>query len=383
MTQNSWPGAHGGDWGGAPQWGGRVPQAPQPGVIPLRPLALGDIIGGSFATLRRHWKPVVGVVMAVQALVLPVMALVVGIAAAAVYEHLDPAFDPPYGEDPASEHVVPVVVASVIVFVLLLVIGMLAMAVIAALCPAVLKEAVTGRPTTFRAMWRGSFRRAPAVAGAMFLGALIAGSPVIAAMAVWVPLVAAVDSRDGAFVLLGILPVLLLAALPLAVWLNVRFSLASAVVVLEGAGPVTALRRSVALVRGDWWRIFGITILGALLAGAISWVIQLPFNVIGVFAMIPAMMGMPQDGSGPSAGLITGLVVSFLLMLIGGAVSQVFQIGFSQLVSALLYVDQRMRREGLAEAILADLAAGQAATVITEPAPPASPQPDGPLDGRG
>ncbi|MGW8777901.1 DUF7847 domain-containing protein [Streptomyces sp. NPDC055796] len=374
MTQNSWPGAHGGGWGGNPQWGGRPPAAPQPGVIPLRPLALGDIISGSFATIRGHWKTLAGVVLAVQAVVLPAMALVVGVAVASVHDHFDPVFDPPFGEDPAAEHVVPLVIAAVATFVLLFVIGMLGMSVIAALCPAVLKEAVMGRPTTFRALWWSSVRRAPAVAGALFLGVLIAGAPMLVVLAVWVPLVLSAGSEDGALALLAFLPLLMLVAAPVAVWLNIRFGLAPAAVVLEGAGPVTALRRSTALVRGDWWRLCGYTIVAVMLAGAIAYAIQLPFNLIGTFAMMPALQAIPEGGA-PSAGAVTALVFAFLLVFVGGAASQIFQIGFSQLASAMLYVDQRMRREGLAEALLADLAAAPAPGAA--PASPPRPDADG------
>ncbi|MFF0218048.1 hypothetical protein [Streptomyces vinaceus] len=369
MTQNSWPGAHGGGWGGAPQWGG-PPPAPQPGVIPLRPLALGDVITGSFATVRAHWKTLAGVVLAVQAVVLPLMALVVGIAVASVHQHFDPVFDPPFGEDPSAEHVVPLVVAGAVVFVLLMVIGVLGVSVIAALCPAVLREAVMGRPTTFRALWRTSLRRAPAVAGTLFLGGLIAGSPVILVLALWLPLVFSADSEEGRVALAGILPLLVLAAAPLAVWLGIRFGLAPAVVVLEGAGPVTGLRRSAALVRGDWWRICGYTLVAGMLAGAIAYAIQIPFNLIGTFAMMPVLQGMSEHGT-PSAGAVAAAVFAVVLLMLGGSAGQVFQIGFSHLASAVLYVDQRMRREGLAEAILADLAAPASAappTAATDPA---------------
>ncbi|MEU7555382.1 hypothetical protein AB0B01_24080 [Streptomyces sp. NPDC044571] len=64
-------------------------------------------------------------------------------AVAAVYRDIEAAFDPPYGEDPASEHVV-LIVAACTLFVLLLAMGMSGMAAPAALCQAVLKEAVTG-----------------------------------------------------------------------------------------------------------------------------------------------------------------------------------------------------------------------------------------------
>ncbi|MFI1452511.1 DUF7847 domain-containing protein [Streptomyces roseus] len=371
MTHNSWPGAHGGGWGGAPQWGGRPPEAPQPGVIPLRPLSLGDIITGSFATIRGHWKTLAGVALAVQAVVLPVMALVVGIAVVSVRSHFAPVFHPPFGEDPAPEHVVPLVVAAVVVFALLMAVGVLGMAVIAALCPAVLKEAVTGRPTTFRALWRASVRRAPAVAGAMFLSGLIAASPVFAVLAVWLPLVFSAGHGESSLALLGILPLLMLAAAPAAVWLGIRFGLAPAVVVMEGAGPVTALRRSTALVRGEWWRIFGYTVVSVMLAGAISYATQIPFNLVGSFAMMPALNGLPEHGA-LSAGAVASLVLALVLLFLGGAAGQVFQIGFSHLASAMLYVDQRIRREGLAEAILTDLAAAPAPPAPTGPAPAAT-----------
>ncbi|TDU80201.1 hypothetical protein [Streptomyces sp. KS 21] len=380
MTQNTGWGGHEGGWGGTPQWGGWAPPAPQPGVIPLRPLALGEILGGSFSTIRRHWKQLAGVMLAVQAIVLPVMALATGIAVAAVYQHIEPVFDPPFGTQPTAEHVVPVLVAGGTLFVLLLLTGGLGVAVLTAVCPAVLKEAVMGRPTTFRAMWRAALRRTPAVAGTMLLTLLIAGSPLLAVMAVWLPLMFSAASGDVSPAMLALLPVFLLVAVPVMVWLSTRFALAPAVVVLEGARPVTALRRSAKLVRGEWWRIFGITMLGGLIAAAVSYLIQLPFNIIGMFGVIPAAADQPE-GSGPTSGMITALVVAFVAMLLGGAVSQMFQIGFTQLVSGVLYVDQRIRREGLADAILAELAANapNPGPAPTAPSPaPASPPPSQP-----
>ncbi|MGW0900667.1 hypothetical protein ACWD0G_27475, partial [Streptomyces goshikiensis] len=230
MTQNTgWgpaggqgPGGPGAGWGGAPQWGAWEPQAPQPGVIPLRPLNLAEILGGTFATIRRHWKQLVGVMLAVQAITLPVMALAVAIAVASVFSHFEPVFDPPFGADPTAEDVVPLIVAGAVLLVVLGVIGVLATAVLASLCPAVLREAVMGRPTTFRAMWRAAVRRAPAVAGATLLSILIAGAPVFAVLAVWIPLLIATVSEDNAPLLVGLLPVLLLVAGPVAVWLGIR-----------------------------------------------------------------------------------------------------------------------------------------------------------------
>lgn len=384
MTQNAGWGSTGapgwGGPGGAPQWGGWAPPPPpQPGVIPLRPLGLGDMVSASFATLGRHWKQLVGVMLAVQGICLLVMALLAGIAGAAVYDHIEPVFDPPYGQTPSAEHLTPFLVAAVTLFVLLLAVGLLGMAMLTALCPAILREAVRGRPTTFRAMWRTALRRTPAVLGALALTGLIAGAPVLVALAVWIPLMIASTSGDdpspGALLLL---PVFMLLALPVTVWLGTRLSLAPAAAVMEEAGPVTALRRSAALVKGQWWRIFGISLVGSMIGMSIAYMIQIPFQFIGMFGMLP-LMAEGSGGAAPSAGMVIGLVFAFLCVLVGGGVSQMFQIGYTQLFNNLLYLDQRIRRENLASAILAETAA---ATPGTGPAATPTPTADAPSDAR-
>ncbi|MEV7171182.1 hypothetical protein AB0O18_15970 [Streptomyces sp. NPDC093224] len=380
MTQNTGWGPAGapgpGGWGGPQPWGGWAPpQPPKPGVIPLRPLGLGDIVNASFATLGRHWKPLAGVMLAVQGAFLLVMALLAGAALALVHEHIEPVFDPPYGQDPAPEHLTPFLVAAVVLFVLLLAVGLVALAMLTALFPAVLRESVMGRPTTFRALWSEARRRTPAVLGTLALTILIAGAPLLAALAVAVPLMivslAGDDPSSGA---VALLPVLLLAALPVTVWLQVRLSLAPAAAVMEEAGPVTALRRSAALVKDHWWRVFGIGMLGGMIGASIAYVIQMPFQFIGMFGLIPLMA---ESGGGSEdvdiAGLTVAIGFGFLCVLAGGTLGQMFQTGYTQLVTGLLYVDRRIRHENLVPHMLAELAAQAPGTA---PAPPVPPQPD-------
>ncbi|MFJ3515119.1 MULTISPECIES: hypothetical protein [unclassified Streptomyces] len=379
MTQNTgWgsTGAPGPGGPGAPQWGGWAPPPPpQPGVIPLHPLGLGDVVSASFATLGRYWKQMAGVMLAVLGACLLVMALLAGIAVAAVYDHIEPVFDPPFGQDPSAEHLTPFLVAAITLFVLLLAVGLLATAVVTALCPAVLHEAVFGRPTTFRAMWRTALQRTPSVLGTLLLTGLIAGSPVLAAVLVWIPvMIVSVSGDDPSPGIVLLLPAFVLAAAPVSVWLGTRLGLAPAVAVMEKAGPVTALRRSAALVKGEWWRIFGITLVGSMIAMSIAYMIQMPFQLVGMFGMIPLMA---EGGAAAelSTGMIVGLAFGFLCIMAGGGVSQMFQIGCTQLFSSLLYVDQRIRRENLAPAILAELAAQAPGT---GPTPTDAPGPDAP-----
>ncbi|MGW3324631.1 hypothetical protein [Streptomyces virginiae] len=386
MTQNTGWGSTGapgpGGPGGAPHWGGWAPPPPpQPGTVPLKPLGLGDVVSATFATLGRYWKQLAGVMLAVLGLCLLVMALLAGVAVAAVYDHIEPVFDPPYGQDPATEHLTPVIVAGVTLFVLLFAVGLLSMAMLTAVCPAVLQQAVLGRPATFRAMWRTALGRTPSVLGTLVLTGLIAGAPVLAAMAVWIPvMVVSVSGDDPSPAALVLLPVLLLPAVVVSVWLGTRLGLAPAVAVMEKAAPVTALRRSAALVKGDWWRIFGITLVGSMIAMSIAYMIQMPFQLVGTFGMIPLMAAADEgaEAAGPSTGMIVALVFGFLCIMVGAGVSQMFQIGYTQLFSNLLYVDQRMRRENLAQALLAEVAAqAPAAGPVPTPADtPAHPPAD-------
>ncbi|MEU6311748.1 hypothetical protein [Streptomyces sp. NPDC047014] len=362
MTQNTgWgpagaPGPQG--WGNPQQWGGWAPPPPKPGVAPLRPLGLGDIVNASFSALGRHWKPLLGVTMAVQGLCLLVMALLAGTALAVVFGHIAPVMDTPDGMDPAPEHLTPLIVAAVVLFVLLMIVGTVAMAMLTAVFPAVLRESVMGRTTTFGSLWREARRRTPAVLGTLLLSWLVTGAPMLAAAAVGLPLLfAGLAGEDPAPWAAVLLPALLLPAVLVAVWLQTRFGLAPAAAVMEEARPVTALRRSTALVKGNWWRIFGITLVGGMIGGSIAYVIQIPFQFIGMFGLIPAMNGGGVTDGTDIAGLIAGFVFVLVCVLIGAGTSQMFQLGYVQLVSSLLYVDQRIRQENLAANILAELAA--------------------------
>lgn len=53
--------------GGPGQWG--QPPAAKPGVIPLRPLGLGEILDGAVATMRSHWRSVLPITLVVATVV--------------------------------------------------------------------------------------------------------------------------------------------------------------------------------------------------------------------------------------------------------------------------------------------------------------------------
>ncbi|MEU3727599.1 hypothetical protein [Streptomyces sp. NPDC031705] len=321
---------------------------------------MGEMIGGGFSAFRRYWKPLVGIMLSVQGAGLLIVAAAIGIAVMAVRSRFSAVFDLPPGERPTGEDVTTVVLAFVPAGVLLLVTLLLGAALISALCPAVAQEAVLGRPATFGAMWRRCWSRLPSVLGVLALIGLIAGGPVLLLYAIGLPLVVlSADSSEppaGLFLLLaGVM-----AWMPVSTWLMTRFSFAPAVAVFEGLGPVAALRRSARLVRDAWWRVFGITLLAYLVGMAVGYAIQLPFGFVGMLGLFPAMFEA-GSGDGDLGMVVSGIVVYAVSLLIGSMVSALFQLGYPQLVVALLYVDQRMRREDLAAALIASAVPAQAA----------------------
>ncbi|WP_330244163.1 hypothetical protein OHA33_10675 [Streptomyces sp. NBC_00562] len=330
---------------------------PKPGVIPLRPLNLGDILGGAFSTMGRYWKQLFGVGVAVYGGALVVVGAAVAIAYSAVSDPLHRVIGLSSEESPSTEDVVPLVIAFGAVWLVAVLVLMTATAMMYATVPAVLQDAVLGRPTTFGIIWRRAWARVPAVIGTVLLTSLVAVIPVVLMMVAFIAMTIAfitLDSGSGSGVAIAVGIVGVLATAPLAIWLWVKFSLAPAAAVFEGQRPIAALRRSSQLVRGDWWRIFGISLLAMVMAAVASYIIQLPFSILGMF---PGMIGMESLGSDPNPTAVIVAMSGYLVVsLLGQLVGQLVSATFPQLVTGLLYVDRRMRNENLGP-VLAEAAA--------------------------
>ncbi|MDT0491782.1 hypothetical protein RM717_14825 [Streptomyces griseus] len=325
-------------------------------MIPLAPLGLSEILGGAFSTIGRYWKPLVGLALALFGAVTALMVAGVAVVLSALAANWDELTAP---GTPDTEELVPLAVA----FGALVIIGgiayLLAWAVIQAAVPVTLQEAVLGRPIRFGALWRRAWSRVWSMIGTTILLGLIFAVPfllfMVTLLATLVTAAPGGDS-DGVVPLIWLSALGWLAAVPAAIWLWVKFSLAPTVVVFEKQGPVAALRRSAQLVRTDWWRVFGISLLAYVMATVAGYLIQMPFQILGLF---PSMMSTPSTGSEPSGAEILALVGSFIgLSLISQLVAQLFSAVFPPLVVGLLYVDRRMRTENLGP-VLAAAAAEQ------------------------
>ncbi|MFF8293777.1 hypothetical protein ACF068_31835 [Streptomyces sp. NPDC016309] len=318
------------DWGGGQHQGawGRPPAA-KPGVIPLRPLGVGEILDGAVSTLRAHWRTVLGITLTV--------SVITQIGDILVQRYLVPA-PPQLSADPTPEEALAQSVeslkASLVSLGPTMILTLIGTFITTAVLTIVISRAVLGRPVTLSDAWREARPRLPQLLGLTLLLPLLSA----AVMAVGLlPGLLLGGSAPG--VLLTVLGGL--AALVGIVWLLVRFSLSYSALMLERQGVIASLRRSAKLVQGAWWRIFGVLTLTMLLMFLISMIIAIPFTVIA-FAVDGEGLGGLLTGSAPEFGwpflIITG---------IGAVIAASITYPISSGVSVLLYIDQRIRREAL------------------------------------
>jgi len=94
---------------------------------------------------------------------------------------------------------------------------------------------------------------------------------------------------------------LVIFAIPIAIWLIVRWSLLAQVIQLDDEKRPGALRRSATLVRGHWWRVALFTLvvtglgllLGPVVGGLMLLVTTAAFNVVNLISGVVYTATMP------------------------------------------------------------------------------------------
>ncbi|MFI7098376.1 hypothetical protein ACIBK8_03295 [Streptomyces sp. NPDC050161] len=335
--------ASGAGWGGTrppgpnggPGWGGGWapgPQAAKPGVIPLRPLGVGEILDGAVATMRAHWRTVLGVSLVIAIVAQTAITLITGVwfqdTGRTTTLEISP--DAPFGE--ALREAANALAGSALTSV----VGLLATIIATGLLTIVVSRAVLGRSVTTGEAWREARPQLPRLFGLLILLPLLLTAVIVAGT---VPGFLVGLGSASAGLALGLLGGL--AGTVTAVWLWVRYSLASPALMLEKQGVFASLRRSAKLVRGSWWRVLGIQLLTYVLIGIVEFIVQIPATLIAFLIDGDTLMDW-ANGTGDSTGW------TFLTVLgVGAVISSAITFPISAGVTALLYMDQRIRREAL------------------------------------
>ncbi len=318
------PYGSGAPFGSGSPYGGPA-LAPKPGVVPLRPLGVGEVLDGAVSYIRAHPKVVLGVsaVVAVisQLVQVPLQVFLVGGATQ-------------LGNTPDFAQLTGLLAGAAAGGFVGGLITLVATAILTGILMVVISRSVLGAPVDAGETWRAARPRVPGLIGLVLLLTLIG------------VLILAVGAVPGLLLLLasevaGIIVIVVgvLAAIVVLVWVSVSLSLAAPAYVLEGVGVIEALRRSWRLVSGRFWPVLGIQLLAAIIAGVLASIIAVPFSVGASLITVGAAAG----GAAPSAAMSLPAV---LITAVGGIIALTITAPFQSGVTGLLYVDQRMRSEG-------------------------------------
>jgi hypothetical protein len=305
---------------------GRGAPGPGPGwgSVPLRPLDLGDILDGTFAAIRRNPRTILGLA----ALLVTVQELLTLAVQALTGDLPDTSFDQDAG---VSLGIGPGLLAGLLIRAVL---G----AVLAGTVVVVVSEDLLGRRTTIGGVWR---RVRPRLVGLVVAALLVGALPYVG--------------------LLLVVPGVLLWG---------AWTLTMPALVLEGHGPVRALRRSWRLAWPAFWRVWSIRLLSVVLGYVMQSLIATPFALVATVTVL-----LTGDGSAAQIPPYALAIIAFGDIVAGTLVGP-FYAG----VLALLYVDRRMRAEGLDIALQLErrpATRGTAGAVPVTGTGPAAPAPVG------
>lgn len=286
------------------------PTPAKPGVVPLRPLLVGDLFSGAIATIRTRPAWMLGVT----AIVVTVAVLVTH---AATYPLLDDVAVPIDPSTSPSE-LARITYAGLAITVIGLLVTITSRVFLSGFIAQVVSTAVLGQRPGFRVLWQRVRPRLLPLLGLTLVFPAVA-----------IPVFALVIALLLTVPALGVLAILGVAVV--AVWLGIMFSLATPALVLEDIGVGRAFGRSRQLVRGSWWRVAGIFVLMMLIVFAVVLVFGLLFGLVGGFEN---MFGAPARDE-------------LALPMINAVIVSVLTEPFAAAVIVLLYTDQRIRRERL------------------------------------
>ena len=310
-------------WGSGPGWGpppGWQPDV-KPGIVPLRPLGLGELLDGAIQAMRANPRVMLGL-----SAIIVTLQQVVQVVGLAILTRPLTALDA--NEQVSDAQLLGLVAGGGVTLLVGLALAFVVQVILTGILTVVVSRCVLGQTMTAAEAWQTVRPRLWPLFGLTLLVAavLVAAVLVGAVPALFVALVGGPGWLIAVVAVLGIL-----AGVAVAIWLYVSLALSSPALVLEKQRVVAAMRRSRTLVKNAWWRTFGILLLTAVIVFAISAAVSFPFTALSLFF------------SGENGTSLPALILNGLAGVVAGVITFPFAAG----VTVLLYVDRRIRREGL------------------------------------
>ena len=306
---------------------------PKPGLIPLRPLGFGTLLGAPFQVLRRNPKATFGSALIVQGATLLITLLVVGVVSFFALSRVASA--PVDEQDAVEAGAVLTIVLSALVPVAL---AIVASALLQGVIVLEVSRATLGEKLRLGALWRQVGRRVwPLVgwtlllSGALLVGVLLIGGLVFVCVLLggaWIALA----------VIVGVFGALALVAL--GAWVTTKTAVVPSLIVLERLSIRQSIRRSWSLTGGFFWRTLGVLLLISVIVNVVAQVVTTPLSLL--FSVVLSLI---DPNAAFEAYIPAGVlyILTLLIALVLGAVTAVVQ----SAAVALIYIDLRMRKEGL------------------------------------
>ncbi|WP_314422872.1 hypothetical protein [uncultured Microbacterium sp.] len=320
--------------------------APKKGIIPLHPLTFGMLLSRSFAALRHNPKVLFGFGVVIQLAVVVLSAAVMGFVFVTTFTRLD-------SLSPASADFEAVFAGTIAMNIVAgLAVGLASIAFTALMQGVVAAEigfASIGVKASLGVLWRKMIPSFWRLAGFASLSVVFIFGVIVIVFLVIAGFVAGGLGGSGEAIVgvVILIALIVIATIPLVVWLTTKLLLVPSILVLERATLRGALVRSWRLTRGRFWVAWGVTFLIGAIMGIAMQLVNLPASIIG------AMLGnvLAPTGSMDSSeiiGFLFALLAPQILLLVLQAITIVVQ----STAGTLVYLDSRMRYEGLDQALI-------------------------------
>lgn len=330
---------------------------PKRGLLPLRPIGFGAILGAPFRLQRRAPRTTLGPALVVSLVTTALAALLQWLLVIGPRAVLDASY---YQDYTLAANLLAV--AGGIGWWIPLALAFPATALLAA--PVVISAArsLVAERVSFRGVrWRLTGRQGRLVGWTALVLVAAAG---LLALAALLPLAVSTTSIMGGFFAFLVAFAEVILFVLLGGYLAARLGFTAHAITIEGAGVGGGMRRSWTLTRRSGFRLFGQTLLIWTFVGIGTWVLTLP---VGWALDLASGLIFPNGPDQAQAELYAAArtVVLIAVAAIAGAFGLVVQ----TVTAALLYLDQRMRVEGLDLALARYVDDRQRGATVADPFP--------------
>jgi len=304
--------------------------AHRPGAIPLRPLGLGDMFDGAFRIIRFNPRATVGSAVLVGAVCMAIPIIATTVLTLAIDISFDLNAEQTSSTGPSNSDLVALI-GSYGSLVLGIVLQYFGLVLVTGMVTQVVAAAAIGRRLTMGEAWAATRGKRWRLIGLMLVLGLLTTLLIGAYVLTWVAL-AVLDLSTVTYVVYGFVSVPLFIVAMCWFWVRI-YLLPVPALMLEPVGVFGALGRAFRLSSRQFWRIFGIALLTSILAAIAGNILSVPVSMVGQVGMLAL----------PVQYMMLALVVSSALAQV---LATAFTAPFTSSVTALQYLDQRMRKEG-------------------------------------